>query len=124
LVACRYVALEVLDMFNEALAARHGLEIENVFGDIHAARRLVDAMPSADVWVSLVTARHRNPHTTWIRNHIFDADAMSVAVPYCNLVVADRETRHLLNAAGVPDRLGTQMPANVVELADFLAPHI
>jgi hypothetical protein len=118
-VACRYIAFDAMDMFNEALAAR-GLEIEDVWGDPDSARRFTDSMPSADVWVSLIAARHRNPQTQWVRNHIFDADALSVAVPYCDIVVPDKESRHLLEAAKVAARLNTVMPVNVVELAQLI----
>lgn len=107
-------------MLEGALAAR-GLDLDDVFGDIQAARRLVDSMPAADVWVSLVTARLRNANTTWIRNHIIDADAMSVAMAYCDIVLADRESRHLLRASGVRDRLNKPMPADVVELSALLS---
>jgi len=39
---------------------------------VDASRRVVDAMPSGDVAVSLLTEYHRNPNIAWKRNHIFD----------------------------------------------------
>jgi hypothetical protein len=107
-------------MFNEALAAR-GLVLEDVWRDPASARRFTDCMPSADVWVSLIAARHRNPQTQWVRNHIFDADALSVAVPYCDIVVPDKESRHLLDVAKVAERFETVVPANVIELAKLIS---
>lgn len=106
-------------MLDAALAAR-GLELEEVTNDVHTGRRLVDSMPAADVWVSLLTARLRNPETRWVRNHIIDADAMSVAMAYCDVVLADTESRHLLRSSGVRDRLERPMPADVIELAELL----
>jgi hypothetical protein len=82
------------------------LALENVWGDPEGARRFVDSMPSADVWVSLIAARHRNPQTKWVRNHIFDADALSIAVPYCDIVVPDGDCRHLLQEPRYPHGLG------------------
>jgi hypothetical protein len=52
---------------------------------------------------------------------IFDADALSVAVPYCDIVVPDKESRHLLEAVKAAARLNTLMPANVVELAQVVS---
>jgi hypothetical protein len=49
--------------------------------DVDSVRRLVDAMPSADVAVTLFTEYHRDATFKWRRNHIFDIDALSVAVP-------------------------------------------
>ena len=44
-------------------------------------------MPSSDVAVTLLTARHRNPEARWTANDIFDIDSMSVAVPDGDIVV-------------------------------------
>ena len=78
-------------------------------------------MPSSDVCVSLTTAAHRNPQTRWTRNRIFDNDALSVAVPYCDFVVTDREATHALHAEGVPARLGTCVVATLDELVAAMA---
>jgi hypothetical protein len=66
-VSARYLIFEVMEVFQEALAAR-GSELEDLVGDSDSARRFVDAMPSADVCVSLKTAAHRNPQTRWTAN--------------------------------------------------------
>ena len=100
----------------QALAARN-LELEEVFPDPKYARRFVDSMPSADVCVSLITAAHRNPQTRWTGNDMFDIDALSVAVPYCDIVVTERHARHALEVAGAPDRAGTAVMATLEGLA-------
>lgn len=89
-VRTRYVALELMEAVNAGLAGR-GLEIEDVWSGVEASRRVVDAMPSGDVAVSLLTEYHRDSTLKWKRNHIFDIDALSVAVPYCDAVVADAD---------------------------------
>src|SRR5215211_4633925 len=83
----------------DALAGRH-LDLEDLFTDLESARRFVDSMPSADVCVSLMTAAHRNPETKWTGNDMFDIDALSVAVPYCDVVVTERHARHVLTVSG------------------------
>jgi hypothetical protein len=120
LVAFRYIALEAITMLTNALVAR-GLSFEDVVGgQLDGARRFADSMPNADLWISLLTARHRNPQNKWERNDIFDADAFSVAVPYCDIVLPDTEFRHLLVAEQVPERLNTQILANLHELAELI----
>jgi len=115
-VSARYIALEINEMLAQALAARN-LELEEVFPDPKYARRFVDSMPSADVCVSLITAAHRNPQTRWTGNDMFDIDALSVAVPYCDIVVTERHARHALEVAGAPDRAGTAVMATLEGLA-------
>ena len=112
-------ATMLIDMVMEGLEAR-GLEIEDVWSGPESARRLVDAMPSADVCVSLMTEYHRNPQFRWRSNDIFDIDALSVAVAYCDLIVTDKQAADALRRGRVPERLGSQVFTNLDELADVL----
>lgn len=113
------MALEINEMLAEALHARD-LELEDVMSEPAAARRFVDSMPSGDVCVSLIAAAHRNPQRTWSPNDIFDIDALSLAVPYCDLVVTERHAAHALHIAGVPDRCRTAVKVTLAELVDAL----
>jgi hypothetical protein len=119
-VSARYVAFEVLDIFNEALAAR-GLSADTFGTDTESFRRFVDSMPSADVHVTLLTESHRSTSTLWTTNDIFDLDALSTAVPYCDIVVTERRATHMLHRAGVPVRLSTRVVATLPELQELLA---
>ena len=74
-------------------------------------------MPSSDIAITMATARHRNPQTRWTANDIFDIDAMSVAVPYCDIVVTEHHACHALKAARADRRANTQLLANLDELA-------
>ncbi len=119
-VSSRYLALELIDVLVEGLHAR-GLTIDElVTDDIDAARRFTDSMPSGDAWISLLTAAHRNPQARWQPNDIFDFDALSVAIPYCDVVVTDRHACTLANAARLPARLGTTIIATLDELVAVL----
>ena len=120
-VAARYLAFEAMPMLDEALT-RHDLQLEEVAGgDIDDARRFTDAMPSADVRISLLTAAHSNPQTQWTANDIFDIDVLSVAVPYCDVVVTERHATHLLRATGAAERLTTRVFATLDEFAEILS---
>lgn len=106
-------------MLDEALLA-HDLRVSSVAPDREAARRFVDSMPSADVRISLLTASHRNPQTRWTSNYIFDIDALSIAVPYCDVVVNDNHANNAVHAAGLAARLGTAVFARLDDLVAVL----
>jgi hypothetical protein len=118
-VAARYLANEVLPLLLEALQL-HGIALTDIAVDRDAGRRFVDAMPSADAWISLLTARHRNSQLRWEPNDMFDLDAMSVAIPYCDVVVTDRHACRVANVAGLPERLGATVIATLDELVATL----
>lgn len=114
-MAARYLALEIHTALNEASSQR-GIDFPALFSDPDAARHFTDSMPSADVWITLLTARHRNPQTRWTANDIYDADALSVAVPYCDFVATERHAAHLLHAADLPKRTATTVVTTLDEL--------
>ena len=118
-VGARYVAIELFDMFSESLA-RRGLDLEEVWGGVDAARNFVDSMPSGDVHVSLQVAAHRNPQSTWSSNDYFDIDALSLAVPYCDIVLTEKHRCHALQSEGCSRRLGTIVVASPNELARLI----
>ena len=118
-VSARYLAFELVDGLEEAVGA-HRLNLAELIGDIDTARRFVDSMPSGDAWISLLTAAHRNPQGRWEPNDIFDFDALSVAIPYCDVVVTDRHACGLANAARLPDRLDTTVIATLDQLVPVL----
>ena len=51
----------------------------------------------------------RNPQFRWQSNDIFDIDALSVAVAYCDLGVTDKQAANALRRGRVPERLGWQV---------------
>lgn len=120
-VSGRYFANDLFDGLRDELVAR-GIAppLTDLLGDLTVARRFTDSMPSGDAWISLLTAAHRNPHSRWQPNDIFDFDALSVAIPYCDVVVTDRHACHLANASGLPGRLGTTVVATLDELVSVL----
>lgn len=118
-VAARYIIVEFRDVLERVLNG-YGVDLGDVGGEPEAFRRFTDSMPSSDVHISLVTAAHRNPQTRWTSNDIFDIDALAVAVPYCDVVVTEKHARHVLSAAGLPARAGTEVFATPDELVTWL----
>jgi hypothetical protein len=120
LVSAWYLAVEIFETFMRVAASHRGA-IEAVANDRDVARKLTDAMPSADVHISLLTAAQRNPNTRWDSNSIMDIDAMSVAAAYCDVVVTEQHFGNQLRATKLADRLGTKVFVTPEEFADSLA---
>ncbi|MEU3918967.1 hypothetical protein [Streptomyces sp. NPDC029004] len=118
-MAVRYLTIELMELLNEAFAAR-GLTIEDVFTSKEATGHFVDVMPSADVYVTLTTAAHRNRDKSWEPNDIFDIDALSIAVPYCDIVVTERHASHVLRTAHMPTKVGTEIVTKLSDLVSWL----
>jgi hypothetical protein len=81
---------------------------------------MIDLMPSLRVTIELKTAYHRNPQTRWTSNAMFDIDAMSVAVPYCDIVAPDTEMRAMLDQTKLGKAMGTTIVSRPEELAELL----
>jgi hypothetical protein len=68
-VAGRHMLIELNEWLSEGLSAR-GIELLEHFDAPDKARRFTDSMPSSDIAITLMTARHRNPQTRWTANDI------------------------------------------------------
>lgn len=111
--------IEFQNILPRALAER-GLVLRDVIPDQESARAFVHAMPSTEVSIELKTAWHRNGKKVWTANDIYDIDAMSLAVPYCNVVVPDKAFYHVLNSAGLGERMHTALLRNLADLPSTL----
>jgi len=85
-----------------------------------AARALARSMPGTDVAAVLKTTRHRDATRTWTSNDMFDIDALTVAVPYCDIVGTDNAQAHALTATGLATRMGTTIMRSITELPNHL----
>jgi hypothetical protein len=65
------------------------------------SRTAGSSMPSADHAQFERDSTGRNPQFRWQSNDIFDIDALSVAVAYCDLVVTDKQATNLDELADV-----------------------
>lgn len=122
LVAARYLLVELQELLPAALQDRR-LTLSDVIpnGDRTTARQFVDAMPSADVQISLQVCAHRNPETSWTPNDYFDLDAMSVAVPYCDVVATERHITHQLRSSHCAQRFNTILAVTPAEITSAIA---
>jgi hypothetical protein len=84
------------------------------------AQDLVRSMPSSEVSTTLKFQDHRNRSKRWAFNDIFDIDALSLAVPYCDVVVTDIHRRSVLHTVRLDERMDTVILARLTELPEHL----
>ena len=79
-----------------------------------------DRLPSVRIAVDLKLAVHRNNQRGWEQNDVYDTDAMSIAVPYCAVVVADKAVADALRRVKTGDHHGTLITGKLEALAEVL----
>lgn len=117
---------EYLDTFNK-IAAEYRLDLfrlmredANVPGSMRAdMMRFTDALPTLRIAAEMKIEMFRNPSRPWTHNMLFDIDAISAAVPYCHVVLADGDARDMLRRSKAHERYGTLLPS-LPELPDIL----
>jgi hypothetical protein len=80
-----------------------------------------DAIPALRIAVDLKVELFRNAAKPWSMNAVHDIDALSMAVPYCHVVVPDREMASLLSRSRAAKRHGTQAIPALRDLPGVLA---
>lgn len=85
------------------------------------ARAIIDAIPSRWVEMKLRHRRQSNPQTSWEGNDLNDVIALSVAVPYCDVVVTERSWASHISAAKIGDRYGTLVTPRLQDALDRLS---
>lgn len=119
-IAARELLIELNGIFCRALAARQ-LKPTDVLRDPESGRAFLRSMPSTEVAMELKTAWHRNRDKPWTPNDIHDIDALSLAVPYCDVVVTEKACHHALTAAELGKRMHTALLRNLHDVPDTLA---
>jgi hypothetical protein len=106
-VSAREMIIELNDPMTE-VSAPYGTSLITFFAkDLQHPRDFVRGMPSSDVAVAMKTVYFQNPDHPWTTNDINDIDALSVAVPYCDVVLTDSAARHALRREGLETRYNT-----------------
>lgn len=119
-VSAREITFSIDSIVKEAFEARNVGTLDDISKGVENPRRIFDAMPSFDVSVTLKTAIHRNANHQWTNNHIHDIHALAGTLPYCDIVVTDREMAGYAERSKLIARLGTTVLSNLEELARLL----
>ncbi|MDJ0396731.1 hypothetical protein QMK17_25930 [Rhodococcus sp. G-MC3] len=95
--------------------AQLGFDIEDLLRSRQAILHLMENLPSRWVESELRRVRLRNPQQPWVKNDLNDILALSVAVPYCDVVVTEKQWAKHLNDLGIAKRYNTVV---LYDLAD------
>jgi hypothetical protein len=117
-VYAREVVTE-LEALNKSLESRPPLA-KTLLASKEQFDAMLALMPSLTVTIELKVGYHRNPQTKWTSNAIFDIDAMSVAVPYCDIVAADNQVRSVLRQAKLHETMDTDIISSPDQLVQLL----
>jgi hypothetical protein len=128
-VQAREIAHEHLDLLS-SLLREYRLSLDRLTGGPGAepgsARprmtAFFDSMPSVRAAVDMKVELFRNLSNTWTINDIYDIDAVSLAIPYCHVVVADKAKIDTLERTGADAHNGTQLIRRLMDLVDALPP--
>jgi hypothetical protein len=122
-VMARELIHEHLNLFNE-LTAEYRVPINRAFG-IDPAKpgsgragivAFADRIPSMRIAVDMKVEMFRNAQRGWQVNDLHDIDALSLAVPYCHLILSDRDAVDRLRRTGADARHGTEVLSSLADL--------
>ncbi|MUL47109.1 hypothetical protein FZI85_04055 [Mycobacterium sp. CBMA293] len=82
---------------------------------------IIHAIPSRWTEMQLRHRRQANPQKAWEDNDLNDVISLSIAVPYCDVVVTERSWAAHTNAAKIADRFGTLVTPHLQAVVDRLA---
>jgi hypothetical protein len=85
------------------------------------AMAFMASMPSANTEVELVTQRDLQVSRPAAKNDMLDISALSVAIPYCDVVVTEKFWADLATRRGLGKKYGTAILADLRELPGALA---
>ena len=113
------------DIWGELLYVDRGVRsLEDVFPTPDDTRKAFGALPSFDVSVRLKALMHQNPQHRWRNNHIHDVNALACALPYCQIVLADREMAALIERAQICQRFNVAVLSSLAGLPALLEERI
>ena len=111
---------DILDPL-QAVCARLSVDPARLFADgAEMLGSLVYAIPSRWVEREMRRLRHANRQKQWEGNDLNDVMALSVAVPYCDVVVTEGQWVHFVRAAKLDRRCKTKMISDLRRLPELL----
>ena len=118
-IMSRHLFYELNEPLSQQLL-RRGRRIEDLGETLEDRRAFMLRMPSQRVVIELKTSYHRNPNHRWTTNDLHDIDAMSLALPYCDVVLTDAAVRSHAQRTGLDGLLDVTLPRTPQEAADML----
>jgi hypothetical protein len=116
-------ATAIADILDPLLAACTRLGVDPgrlLAGGSEVLGPLVCAIPSRWVEREMRRLRHANPQKQWEGNDLNDVMALSVAVPYCNVVITERQWADFVGVAKLDRRFDTTVISDLRRLPELL----
>ncbi len=111
---------DILDLLL-ATCARLGIDPGKLFdAGMKVLGPLVHDIPSRWAEREMRRLRHANPQKQWEGNDLNDVTALSIAVPYCDVVVTERQWTHLARTAKLDQLYGTTVISDLRRLPELL----
>lgn len=125
LLLARELTHEYLDLLNRLLA-----EYRLTFGGLVAggdpvkvrqrAVALVERVPTLRIAAEMKVEMFHDRGRSWTWNMVNDIDALSIAIPYCRLVITDRDAAGIARRTGADLRHGTTVISDLDALPELL----
>ncbi|SDJ02309.1 hypothetical protein SAMN05444157_1330 [Frankineae bacterium MT45] len=117
------IATAVTDILDLLLATCQRLEVDpNPLFDGGATTLgpFLEAMPSRWVEMQLRRVRQSNPQKAWEGNDLNDVSALSIAIPYCDIVVTEKSWTGMINTRKINRPFGTVVVRDLRDLPTLL----
>lgn len=116
-VHARYLFWELRYDLRDGLE-RYGIAIDEFFANSKDwLISFLDHIPSAAITITLTEKNFRNQDKAWTGNDLRDADAMSAAIPYCDVVLTDKHVAAQLARSPAVTRQGALVLPRLRDLA-------
>jgi hypothetical protein len=120
IVHARHLYWELRDHLGKGLG-QYGISVDDFFArGKEWLTAFLDDIPSAAVTMTLAEKGFRNADKPWEGNDLRDADAMSTAIPYCDVVLTDKYVAAQLAKSPAVTKQGTLLLARLRDLNDRL----
>lgn len=120
-IAVREAIAEISPRLVKGFVARGRSDDDGLIpGNRDELRSMFDAMPSVNVSVTLKTSLHRDSNYRWRNNDIYDIRALSLTIPYCDVVVADSSMCSHVTRHDLPSRYDTVVISELAEVSDHI----
>jgi hypothetical protein len=118
-ILARHLFYELNEMLYRQMRDR-GRQLQDLGQTLDERRAFVLRMPSQRVVVELRTSYHRDASHQWTTNDLHDIAAMSLALPYCDVALADAATRNHALRTGLDRLLEVALPRTPDEAAELI----
>ncbi|MBU0470570.1 MAG: hypothetical protein KJ984_03785 [Nanoarchaeota archaeon] len=93
---------------------------KHIFHSEEHAKQFLKSIPTAYVFHILNDARNMNFSRPIEPNDLWDLGTLAIAVPYCDIVVTEREWANILNQNKIGELYGTKIIHKIEDLPNYL----